>query len=216
MAGRYPSATSKMELASQKVEWQREPWLANAKDAVQELWEEEYKGKYRTTHLSPRQRHRRQDSLEPDFSDISLFMELETVEPTAGDPYQAYIERDPEERLSNEGVLDFWNSRLLSQPDLAHFALDMLALPASSSECERVFSSAKLLISPSRNRINPDIIEMNECLKSWFSKEEGISEEGSSAVESSKDSGSEAEESGDDDETGDESSSSEGTDEEDE
>ena len=159
-----------------------EPWLANAKDAVQELWEEEYKGKYRTTHLSPRQRHRRQDSLEPDFSDISLFMELEAVDPTAGDPYQAYIERDPEERLSNEGVLDFWNSRLLSQPDLAHFALDMLALPASSSECERVFSSAKLLISPSRNRINPDIIEMNECLKPWFSKEEGISEEGSSAV----------------------------------
>jgi len=194
-----------------------EPWLADAKNAVREFWEEEYKGKYRTTQLPSQQRSRknRQDSLQPDFSDISLFMELEEVETTPGDSYQAYIERDPEGKLSIEEVLDYWNSRLLSQPDLARFALDMLALPASSSECERVFSSAKLLISPSRNRVNPDIVEMNECLKSWFAKER-ISQEGSSAVEcASKDSGSESEESGDSDETGDESSSREGTDEED-
>jgi hypothetical protein len=41
-----------------------EPWLANAKDAVHGLWEEEYKEKYRTTQLPPRQLHRknRQDS----------------------------------------------------------------------------------------------------------------------------------------------------------
>jgi hAT family C-terminal dimerisation region len=66
--------------------------------------------------------------------------------------------------LPNEGVLDYWNSRLLSQPDLAHSALDMLALPASSSECERVFSSARLLVMAGRNRLNPGIIEMNKCL----------------------------------------------------
>jgi hypothetical protein len=58
-------------------------------------------------------------------------MELEQVETPAGDSYQNYIERDQETRLSNEDVLDYWNSRLLSQPDLAHFALDMLAGIAS-------------------------------------------------------------------------------------
>ena len=52
------------------------------------------------------------------------------------------------------------------------FALDMLAIPATSSECERVFSSAKLLITASRNRLLPDIIEANECLKAWFGKPE--------------------------------------------
>ncbi|KAJ9640112.1 hypothetical protein H2201_008629 [Coniosporium apollinis] len=40
-----------------------------------------------------------------------------------------------------------------------------------SAECERVFSSAKHLLSDARNRLNPDIIEANECLKAWFTDE---------------------------------------------
>ena len=63
---------------------------------------------------------------------------------------------------------------MASQPDLARFAFDMLALPATSAECERVFSSAKLLITASRNRLLPDIIEANECLRSWFGKPEKV------------------------------------------
>ena len=46
----------------------------------------------------------------------------------------------------------------------------MLAIPMMSAECERVFSSAKHLITDARNRLNPDIIEANECLKHWFGK----------------------------------------------
>ena len=67
-----------------------------------------------------------------------------------------------------------WSSGTLgiitTQPDLARFALDMLAIPMMSAECERVFSSAKHLITDARNRLNPDIIEANECLKHWFGK----------------------------------------------
>jgi hypothetical protein len=47
----------------------------------------------------------------------------------------------------------------------------MLALLASSSECELVFN--KLLITSIRNRLNSDIVEVDECLKSWFVKEGG-------------------------------------------
>ena len=39
-----------------------------------------------------------------------------------------------------------------------------------SAECERVFSSAKHLLTDSRNRLKADIIEANECLKSWFGR----------------------------------------------
>jgi hAT family C-terminal dimerisation region len=62
--------------------------------------------------------------------------------------------------------------QLGTQPDLALFTLDMLTIPMMSVECEKVFSSAKHLITDSRNRLNLEIIEANECLKHWFGKPE--------------------------------------------
>ena len=50
-------------------------------------------------------------------------------------------------------------------------AFDMLSIPAMSAECERVFSSAKLLITDRRGRLKEDIIEASECLKSWIEAE---------------------------------------------
>ena len=46
-------------------------------------------------------------------------------------------------------------------------ALDILAIPAMSSEIERVFSSSGLLLTDRRNRLKEDIIEGAECMKSW-------------------------------------------------
>ena len=57
----------------------------------------------------------------------------------------------------------------------------MLAIPAMSAECKRVFSSVRHLITDARNRLDPDIIEANECLKHWFGlpkEEEGSKEDG--------------------------------------
>ena len=46
-------------------------------------------------------------------------------------------------------------------------AFDMLTIPAMSSECERVFSSAKLLLTDRRNRLGAGVIEAVECLRAW-------------------------------------------------
>jgi hAT family C-terminal dimerisation region len=50
---------------------------------------------------------------------------------------------------------------------LFQYALDTLFCPAMLTECERVFSSAKKLITPERNQLEEDIIEACECLKGW-------------------------------------------------
>jgi hypothetical protein len=47
-------------------------------------------------------------------------------------------------------------------------ALDMTSIPAMSSECERVFSQSKLLITGQRNRLQADIIEATRCLQMWM------------------------------------------------
>jgi len=55
-------------------------------------------------------------------------------------------------------------------PTLFQYALDTLSCPAMSTECERVFSSAKKLITPERNRLTEEIIEASECLKNWWDR----------------------------------------------
>jgi len=146
------------------------------KGLVRELWEEEYKGKYGPDLplLTEKNSRTEKDSSHPKnpddrFGGLHRHKQL-GAKPRASstDRYTAFISTECED--SKTDVLGFWNARYSAQPDLARFALDMLAIPMMSAECERVFSSAKHLLTDTRNRLNPDIIEANECLKHWFGK----------------------------------------------
>jgi hypothetical protein len=53
-------------------------------------------------------------------------------------------------------------------PTLAIMAYDLFAMPAMSSECERAFSSAKKLINEQRYSLKTNIIEADQCIKSWL------------------------------------------------
>jgi hypothetical protein len=44
-------------------------------------------------------------------------------------------------------------------PQLSRLDGDIFSVPAISAECERVFSSAKLLILDRRNKLGADVIE---------------------------------------------------------
>jgi hypothetical protein len=46
-------------------------------------------------------------------------------------------------------------------------AFDVLALPAMSTEVEKLFSSAGLVITERRARTLPDLAENNQLLKAW-------------------------------------------------
>jgi len=135
---------------------------------VEELWLEEYKDKYSTptTATPPTPISFVQGET---FGGLKNHEQIKSVFRSKLDAYQAYIKSNLKEVTD---PLAYWNSLYLSQPDLARFALDMLAIPLMSAECERVFSSAKHLITDSRNRLKADIIEANECLKSWFGRPE--------------------------------------------
>jgi len=141
----------------------------NIRQLVQDLWEEEYKGKYLSpTSSKPDDSQKPGKGLQYDtFGGLRMFENIDESDDDDVDDidhYTAYCSTNREKT----DPLQYWNARYISQPDLARFALDMLAIPMMSAECERVFSSAKHLITDARNRLNPDIIEANECLKAWF------------------------------------------------
>ena len=52
-------------------------------------------------------------------------------------------------------------------PNLARMAFDLLAIPAMSSECERVFSSVVKLTTVESSRLSGDLLWHQECLKNW-------------------------------------------------
>jgi hypothetical protein len=56
---------------------------------------------------------------------------------------------------------------LFEKPNLARIALDVLAV-LMSDECEKLFSSAKLLLTDRLSRLRMDIIEVCECLCAWY------------------------------------------------
>ena len=50
-------------------------------------------------------------------------------------------------------------------------AFDPLSIPLIFAKYERVFSSAKLLITERRSRLKNDIIETYICLRAWYKEE---------------------------------------------
>jgi hypothetical protein len=46
-------------------------------------------------------------------------------------------------------------------------AIDILSIPPMSDEPERVFSGARRTVSWDRGQMEPETIEMRECLKHW-------------------------------------------------
>jgi hypothetical protein len=142
----------------------KEHMVEEAKHDVQKLWENNYKDqnvpKKRTSFNNPAIKDN-QSSIEcsQNLNRFAQHRKITTIRHDLDDAYKYYIDCDIETETIGKDALQYWNTRIRSQPDLAHFALDMLAIPVTSAECERIFISAKLLITPSRNRLYPDIIE---------------------------------------------------------
>jgi hypothetical protein len=76
----------------------------------------------------------------------------------------------PVSNLTTFNPIKWWDNAKTDFPTLHLWAFDTLVIPAMSAECERVFSSAKKLITPERNRLHKQIIEASECLKNWWDR----------------------------------------------
>lgn len=64
-------------------------------------------------------------------------------------------------------LLDWWAARREQYPRLSRMATDLLSIPAMSSENERSFSLAKLVITSQRQALKHTTINKLVCLKAW-------------------------------------------------
>jgi hypothetical protein len=61
--------------------------------------------------------------------------------------------------------MEYWRSKEYEWPQLASIAFNFLAVPAMSSECERVFSSYVKQIILKSSRLIGGMLWHQECLK---------------------------------------------------
>ena len=50
---------------------------------------------------------------------------------------------------------------------MAQMARDIFSIPGMSAEVERLFSSVKHMLGPTRSILRPEGIEAAECVRSW-------------------------------------------------
>ncbi|KZL87959.1 transposase-like protein, partial [Colletotrichum incanum] len=76
--------------------------------------------------------------------------------------------RQPPERTSDP--TRWWINHREIYPQLNQLALNILAIPAMSSDCKRAFSSAKLTLTSQRLRIKPNTVKILQLLKNWLKR----------------------------------------------
>jgi hypothetical protein len=63
--------------------------------------------------------------------------------------------------------IKYWVELRDRYPNLSELALDVLSIPASSCECERVFSELGDLLEPCRRGISPELLAAIQCNRRW-------------------------------------------------
>jgi len=93
--------------------------------------------------------------------------------PSSEDEYVDYNSQDSF-LLGSKGALEWWcqDAQSIRWPRLSYIAINILSIPLMSDEPERVFSGARRTVSWDRGQMEPETIEMRECLKHW--KKSGI------------------------------------------
>jgi hypothetical protein len=61
----------------------------------------------------------------------------------------------------------YWYELRQKYLDLSRFALDILTIPASSCDCERMFSELSDLLEPKRRNMGPQLLAAIQLVRSW-------------------------------------------------
>jgi hypothetical protein len=89
---------------------------------------------------------------------------------TDDDEFERWKRSEPRaEKGSNHAnnPIKYWVELRDRYPNLSKLALDVLSIPASSCECERLFSELGDLLKPHRRAIKPQLLAAIQCVRRW-------------------------------------------------
>ena len=150
---------------------QNSRFVKDAKLKVKKWWEDDYKtsatAAIRAQSPTPPTSN---DYLENLFNSMAPEVFANPSSSRAGartsirrDQYMQYID----EPTTTQSPREYWEERSKQWPELAAMALDLMAVPAMSSECERVFSSVAKMTTPESAKLLGKTLWSQQCLKNW-------------------------------------------------
>jgi hypothetical protein len=149
-----------------EANWDQREWIQVAKDSLKEFLERWY---HPSTEHEMHQRQELQHQQqryrdENDQFDQWIKNRVPSLD-AAGDELGRYFGLGPQD---TDDVVQWWLDRLASFPTLGQLALDIWAIPAMATECERRFSTAKLSVTSQRHSMSPELLNEIQCLKQWL------------------------------------------------
>jgi hypothetical protein len=145
-------------------------WLYEAKDGLYAYWSKWYADEIASPSASP---HR---------GDFAIFSKISRGEDSE---YRQWLDSRASEVAANDSSeldqyfrqsiaqpvdepIQWWMSHRRTFPTLSRLALDILAIPAMATDCERTFSLARLTLTSQRLSMAPSRLEEVQCLKNWL------------------------------------------------
>lgn len=86
------------------------------------------------------------------------------------DEYEQWRKYEPmwtKTQYNNGNVVRYWIDLAPKYPNLSRLAIDILAIPASSCECERLFSELGDLLEPRRRKNGAQLLAALQLIRSW-------------------------------------------------
>jgi hAT family C-terminal dimerisation region len=130
---------------------------------VKKIWQEEYK-----PLLLPTDEQSKQQPLRQQPSILEQYLRQAQVSQVIDDEFDAYINGPPTIFATPHDCIPWLRSQSNPWPGITQHALDLLSIPAMSAELERVFSQAKLTVTPVRNALSDHVIEILELMRYWW------------------------------------------------
>lgn len=86
------------------------------------------------------------------------------------DEYERWKQCEPRAEKGSDAAnnpIKYWVEQRNRYPQLSQLALDVLSIPASSCDCERMFSELGDLLQPRRRGISAKLLAAIQCVRRW-------------------------------------------------
>ncbi|RAQ98639.1 HAT domain-containing protein [Stemphylium lycopersici] len=140
-------------------------WLSSANVAFQQLW-----AAYKPHR--PRQSYTAALSSNNIDEAISAILGRNVGQEAPLDEFERWKMQEPQwtqdQYTADGNPVQYWIRLLPKYPHLAQFAIDIMTIPASSSDCERLSSELGDLLEPNRRALGSELLAALQFMRSWL------------------------------------------------